>query len=46
MCRDGIRKAKAQVDLNLARDAKNSKKRFCGTLVERQAKESVPPLIT
>jgi len=25
MCRDGIRKAKAQMDLNLARDVKNKK---------------------
>ena len=26
LCRDGIRKAKAQLELNLARDAKNNKK--------------------
>ena len=25
MCRDGVRKAKAQLELNLARDAKNKK---------------------
>lgn len=28
MCRNGIWKAKAQLELNLARDAKNNKKRF------------------
>ena len=27
--RDGIRKAKAQLERNLARDAKNNKKGFC-----------------
>ncbi|KFV02204.1 hypothetical protein N339_05970, partial [Pterocles gutturalis] len=46
MCRDRIRKAKAQMELNLARDVKNSKKvfyRYMGR--SRRAKESVPPLI-
>ena len=28
MCRDGIRKAKAQMEMNSARDAKNNKKGF------------------
>ena len=28
LCRDGVRKAKAQLELNLARDAKNNKKGF------------------
>ena len=46
MCRDGIRKAKAQMELNLTRDVKNNKKgfyRYVGR--RRRAKESVPPLI-
>ncbi|KAK4828960.1 hypothetical protein QYF61_001581 [Mycteria americana] len=29
VCRDGIRKAKAHLELNLARDVKNNKKGFC-----------------
>ena len=46
MCRDGIRKAKAQMELNSARDVKNSKKGFYRYIGRRrQAKESVPPLI-
>ena len=46
MCGDGIRKAKAQVELNLARDMKNNKKGFYRYIGKRrQAKESVPPLI-
>ena len=46
MCRDGIRKAKAQMELNLAWDMKNSKKGFCRYIGRRrQAKESVSPLI-
>ena len=28
LCRDGVRKAKARLELNLARDAKNNKKGF------------------
>jgi len=28
LCRDGVRKAKPQLELNLARDAKNNKKGF------------------
>ena len=45
VCRDGIRKAKAQMELNLARDVKDNKKgfyRYIGR--KRQAKESGPPL--
>ena len=46
MCRDGIRKAKAQMELNLARDVKRNKKGFYRyTGQKRQAKESAPPLI-
>ncbi|KFZ66869.1 hypothetical protein N338_11098, partial [Podiceps cristatus] len=45
-CRNGIRKAKAQMELNLARDVKNNKKGFYRYIGQkRQAKESVPPLV-
>ena len=43
VCRDRIRKAKAQMELNLAGDVKDNKKglyRYMGR--RRQAKESVP----
>jgi len=44
LCGDGVRRAKVQLDLNLARDAKNSKKGFYRHVSQkRQAKESVPP---
>ncbi|XP_068520926.1 uncharacterized protein [Anas acuta] len=44
-CRDGIRKAKALTELNLARDAKNNKKGFYKYIGQkRKTKESVPPL--
>jgi len=39
LCRDGIRKAKVWLELNLARDAKNKMKGFCNCQPE---KESVP----
>ena len=46
MCRDRIRKANAQVELNLARDVKDNKKGFYRYISRRrQIKESVPPLI-
>ncbi len=46
MCRDRIRKAKAQKELNLARDVKNNKKGFYRYACRRrQTKENVPPLI-
>jgi len=42
MCRDGIRKPKAQLELNLARDAKNSKNGFYRYIGQnRKTKESV-----
>ena len=45
MCRDRIRKAKAQVELSLARDAKNNKKGIYRYICQkRKAKESVSPL--
>ena len=46
MCRDRIRKAKAQKELNLARGVKNNKKGFYRYACRRrQTKENVPPLI-
>ena len=45
MCRNEIRKAKAQMELNLARDVKNTKKGFYWyNGHERQANESIPHL--
>ena len=42
-CRDGIRKTKTQVGLNIVRDMKNNKKGFCRNIgKKRLAKESVP----
>ena len=46
VCRDRIRKAKAQIELDLVRDVKDNKKgfhRYIGR--RRQAKECVPPLM-
>ncbi|KAK4819465.1 hypothetical protein QYF61_004691 [Mycteria americana] len=44
--RGGVRKAKAQPELNLARDAKNNKKGFYRYINQkRKVKESVPPLM-
>ncbi|KAK4815291.1 hypothetical protein QYF61_026196 [Mycteria americana] len=44
LCRDGVRKAKAQLELNLARDAKTNKKGFCRYVGQkRKVKERVPP---
>ena len=44
MCRDEIRKAKAQLELNLARDAKNNKKGFYTYVGQkRKIKENVSP---
>ena len=46
VCRDRIRKANAQVELNLARDVKDNKKGFYRYIGRRrQAKQSVPPLM-
>lgn len=42
--RDGIKKAKAQLKLNLARGVKNSEKGFYGYIDQkRKIKEIVPP---
>jgi len=44
LCRDGISNAKAQVELNIARDAKNSKKGFYGYVSQKKKiKESITP---
>ena len=46
VCRDRIRKAKAQMELNLVRDMKDNKKGFYRYIGRRRwAKESVPPLM-
>ena len=46
MCRDGVRNAKAQMELNLARDLKNNKRGFFRYIwLKRQAKESISTLI-
>ncbi|PKU32580.1 nedd4-binding protein 2-like 2 [Limosa lapponica baueri] len=44
LCRDEVKKAKAQLELNLERDAKNNKKGFYRYINQkRKAKESVHP---
>ena len=44
MCRDRVRKAKLQLELNWARNAKNNKKGFYRYVSQkRKVKESVPP---
>jgi len=44
LCRDGVRRTKVWLELNLARDAKNNKKGFCRYVSQkRKVKESVPP---
>ncbi|MDK9581258.1 hypothetical protein QQA45_07165 [Sneathia sanguinegens] len=46
VCRDRIRKAKVQIELNLARDVKDNKKGFYRYIGRRrQAKESVLSLM-
>ena len=46
VCRDGIRKATARMELSLARDAKNNRKGFDRYIAQkRKAKKSVPPLM-
>jgi len=43
-CREGIRKAKVQMELNLVRNVKNNKRSYRYTGQKRQTKESLPPL--
>ncbi|KFV93308.1 hypothetical protein N327_13538, partial [Fulmarus glacialis] len=45
-CRKGIRKAKAQLELNLARDVKNKKCFFRYIGQQRKMKETVPTLMS
>ncbi|KFQ62135.1 hypothetical protein N334_11299, partial [Pelecanus crispus] len=46
LCREEVRKAKARMELNLARDVKNNKKGFYRYVNhKRKVKESVPPLM-
>jgi len=43
LCREGVRRAKAQLELNLARDARNNTKGFYGYVNHRRkVEESVP----
>jgi len=47
LCRDGVRKAKEQIDLTLARDAKNNKKGFYRYVSQkRKVKENPPHLMS
>jgi len=45
-CRNGIKKAKAQIELNLVRDVKNNSKGYYRCIsLKRKSKESVPHLM-
>ena len=47
LCRDGVRKAKAHLELNLARDVKHNKKGFYSyTGDKRKTRENVGPLLS
>jgi len=47
LCRDGVRKTTAQLEQNLARDAKNNKKGFYRYVSQkRKVKESVSSLMS
>jgi len=43
LCRDGVRKAKAHLKLNLARGAKNKKSFYRYVNQKRKVKENIPP---
>ena len=45
VCRDRIRKAKVQMELNLARDVKDKKGFYKYIGRKRQAKESIPSMM-
>ncbi|KAK4812899.1 hypothetical protein QYF61_027293 [Mycteria americana] len=46
VCRDAVRKAKAQLELKLARDVKNNKKGFFGYVNNKQKqKENIGPML-
>jgi len=47
LCRDGVRKAKAQMEPNLAKNAKNEKKSYYRYVSQkRKVKESIPILMS
>ena len=47
MCRDGVGKPRVQLELNLARDAKNNKKGFYRYVSQKgKVRESVCPLMS
>ncbi|KFP63365.1 hypothetical protein N322_04034, partial [Cariama cristata] len=47
LCRDGVRKAKAQLELNLVSEAKKNMKGFFRFVNQkRKVKESIPPLMS
>jgi len=47
LCKDEVRRAKAQLELSLARDAKNNKKGFYRYVSQkRKVKERVPTLMS
>ena len=46
MYRDGVRKGTAQLQLNLARDAKNKQSFYKSVSQKRKAKESIPHLMS
>jgi len=46
LCRDGVRKAKVQLEPNLARGAKNKKGFFRYLNQERKVQEGVPSLVS
>jgi len=46
LCTDGVRKAKEQLELNLARDAKNNKKGFYRYVSQKRSKQAYPALMS
>lgn len=45
VCRDGIRKAKAQLKLNLVRDAKNDKMSFDRYISQKRKTKDIAPAL-
>jgi len=43
LCRDEVRRAKVQLELNMARNSKNNKAFYRYVNQKRKVKESVPP---
>jgi len=43
LCRDGVRRAKAWLELNLARDTKDKMTFYRYVSQKRKVKESIPP---